>query len=197
MQGMMRSTPHPQLHSATTDDINPLPQEYTTDVTPNPVLYETYHRPLERCTFCLNISPISTVMSSVSKSGNYSAPRHQLHDSPQPLPGLNAPGPAQTQGYPPELTERLPVSDPACPTQQRTGHVDSEDLTNVQCAEGPGGFAAQNRGRGQNAFNAERPLGVAPTPEGGVAIDGRTGLPEGRAGLGDKIVGKTQKVSYP
>jgi len=162
-------------------------------------------------------------MSSVTTSGNYSAPRHHLHDSSEPLPGLDAPGAAQTQGYPPESIERLQAgsneSDPACPAKQRTGHIDSEDLTasqlgNGKCADGPGDSAAQHRGhgqrghgiggqgqrdqgqrgQGQNAFNAERPLGVAPTPEGGVAIDGGAGLPQGRAGLGDKVIGKTQKV---
>ncbi|KAF8837895.1 hypothetical protein BDN67DRAFT_148117 [Paxillus ammoniavirescens] len=151
-------------------------------------------------------------MSSVPTSGNYSAPRHKLHDPSQPLPGLDAPGAAQTEGYPPESIERLPgsdESDPACPTKQRTGHIDSEDLTasqlgKGQCADGPRDSAAQHRGQGQrghghvghgqSAFNADRPLDVAPTPEGGVAIGGGAGLPEGRAGLGDKVVGKTQKV---
>ncbi|KAF8555186.1 hypothetical protein OG21DRAFT_1496474 [Imleria badia] len=48
--------------------------------------------------------------------------------------------------------------------------------------------------QGRNAFNSERPLGVTPVPEGGVAIGGQPNLPEGKANMGDKIVGKTQKV---
>ncbi|KAH0834145.1 hypothetical protein J3R83DRAFT_11449 [Lanmaoa asiatica] len=48
--------------------------------------------------------------------------------------------------------------------------------------------------QGRNAFNSERPLGVTPVPEGGVAIGGQPNLPEGHANIGDKIVGKTQKV---
>ncbi|EJD43646.1 hypothetical protein AURDEDRAFT_32072, partial [Auricularia subglabra TFB-10046 SS5] len=47
---------------------------------------------------------------------------------------------------------------------------------------------------GANAFKGERPLGVQPVQEGGVAIDGREGLPEGKATAMDKVVGKTQKV---
>lgn len=48
--------------------------------------------------------------------------------------------------------------------------------------------------RGNTAFTSERPLGVQPTPEGGVAIGGQPNLPEGHAGFGDKVIGKTQKV---
>jgi hypothetical protein len=47
----------------------------------------------------------------------------------------------------------------------------------------------------QNAFNSERPLNVQPTDHGGVAIDGQGGLPEGKAKLTDKVVGKMQKVN--
>ncbi|KAF8419633.1 hypothetical protein L210DRAFT_3401495 [Boletus edulis BED1] len=57
---------------------------------------------------------------------------------------------------------------------------------------------AQDQGvpeiQGRNAFNSERPLGVTPVPEGGVAIGGQPNLPEGHANMGDKIVGKAQKV---
>ena len=66
--------------------------------------------------------------------------------------------------------------------------------------------------QGQNAFNSERPLNVKPTQSGkcgvpwliiplniritlgGVARDGREGLPMGKAGLVDKAIGKVEKV---
>ncbi|OJA14378.1 hypothetical protein AZE42_07744 [Rhizopogon vesiculosus] len=48
--------------------------------------------------------------------------------------------------------------------------------------------------RGNTAFTSDRPLGVQPMSEGGVAVGGQPDLPEGHAGLGDKIIGKTQKV---
>ncbi|KAF9221796.1 hypothetical protein BS17DRAFT_710360 [Gyrodon lividus] len=137
-------------------------------------------------------------MSHQLTSGNYNAPRHQLHDPSQPLPGSDVPAAAQTQGYLPE-NKRLPVSDPAGATQQPTGQIGTEDLTACQSgkgqgAAGPGGFAAQHGSQGRTAFNSERPLGVAPTPEGGVAIGGQSDLPEGHAGFGDRFIGKTQKV---
>ena len=68
---------------------------------------------------------------------------------------------------------------------------------------------------GRTAFNTERSLGVAPVPEGqyisrqvaskvingamlyyagGVAIGGQSELPVGHAGLGDKLIGKAEKV---
>ncbi|KAH9170721.1 hypothetical protein EDB89DRAFT_1836952, partial [Lactarius sanguifluus] len=47
---------------------------------------------------------------------------------------------------------------------------------------------------GQNAFNSERPLDVQPTQSGGVARDGKEGLPMGKAGLVDKAIGKVEKV---
>ncbi|KAN0080250.1 hypothetical protein V8E55_009816 [Tylopilus felleus] len=46
----------------------------------------------------------------------------------------------------------------------------------------------------RNAFNSERPLGVTPVPEGGIAIGSQPNLPKGHATTGDKIVGKAQKV---
>jgi len=48
---------------------------------------------------------------------------------------------------------------------------------------------------GQHEASSGRPLGVRETPQGGVAIDGRDDLPEGKAKLTDKLVGKTQKLA--
>lgn len=45
----------------------------------------------------------------------------------------------------------------------------------------------------RNTFNSERPL--KPTNQRGVAIDGRGNLPEGRADMTDKVIGKMQKVT--
>ncbi|KAH8093078.1 hypothetical protein BXZ70DRAFT_1010564 [Cristinia sonorae] len=46
-----------------------------------------------------------------------------------------------------------------------------------------------------NAFHEDRPMGVQPTSQGGVAIGGKSDLPEGHASVMDKMVGKTQKVA--
>ncbi|KAG1750415.1 uncharacterized protein EDB91DRAFT_1243992 [Suillus paluster] len=47
---------------------------------------------------------------------------------------------------------------------------------------------------GNTEFTSDRPLGVKPTPEGRVAIGGQPNQPEGHAGFGDKVIGKTQKA---
>lgn len=49
--------------------------------------------------------------------------------------------------------------------------------------------------RSANAFNEDRPMDVQPAPGGGVSIGGNDDLPMGKAGFGDKVIGKTQKVS--
>ncbi|KAI0669011.1 hypothetical protein C8Q78DRAFT_1044153 [Trametes maxima] len=38
-------------------------------------------------------------------------------------------------------------------------------------------------------------MDVRPTAVGGVAVGGDADLPEGHAGLADKVIGKTQKVT--
>ncbi|KAG9310874.1 hypothetical protein JVU11DRAFT_8729 [Chiua virens] len=100
----------------------------------------------------------------------------QLHDPSQPPP---APGRTQVQpDYP---------------------HIRAQGTSEPEA-----------KGKGKNAFNTERPLDVAPAPEGrsilittthlselvtgGVAVGGQPDLPEGHASMGDKIVGKAQKV---
>lgn len=54
--------------------------------------------------------------------------------------------------------------------------------------------AAPPHVQGKSTFSSERPLDVKPTTAGGVAIGGCSDLSMGRAGLGDKMIGKTQKV---
>ncbi|KAG8215432.1 hypothetical protein J3R82DRAFT_9042 [Butyriboletus roseoflavus] len=70
-------------------------------------------------------------------------------------------------------------------------HDPSQPLSAAELVSGGNDLAPH---QGRNAFNSERPLGVTPVPEGGVAIGGQPNLPEGHANMGDKIVGKTQKV---
>jgi hypothetical protein len=50
--------------------------------------------------------------------------------------------------------------------------------------------------QGTTAFNTHRPLNVQPTAAGGVAIDGKDDIPEGKAGFTDKVIGKVQKVRF-
>ncbi|GLB44580.1 hypothetical protein LshimejAT787_1702070 [Lyophyllum shimeji] len=102
-------------------------------------------------------------------------PGHRLHDSSEPLPGVK--GAAPTNDYTPGTMDRTPSS--RFRNEERSTHVT---------------HAASSHGQGKNAFNSERPLDVQPTEAGGVAVGGRPDLPEGQAGLGDKMIGKTQKV---
>lgn len=102
--------------------------------------------------------------------------------------------------------------------KQATAESDDADSTRATIGTPSGGRTAPDldshqseSARGNTAFTTERPLGVQPTPEGinhsimaiksdsqilagGVAIGGQPNLPEGHAGFGDKVIGKTQKV---
>ncbi|KAH7882723.1 hypothetical protein F5I97DRAFT_1931333 [Phlebopus sp. FC_14] len=137
----------------------------------------------------------------------YNAQQRRLHDPSQPFPSSNIRGAAETEAsYPPAPSTHQPMPvhgaySTAVPQQGIEGHAGERYIY--------GGIPPSGRGYGvataqpsqahvhegkQTAFNSERPLGVAPAPEGGVAIGGQANLPEGHAGLGDKIVGKTEKV---
>ncbi|KAG1767372.1 hypothetical protein EV702DRAFT_754999 [Suillus placidus] len=128
---------------------------------------------------------------------NTSRPQHQLHDSSQPLPGSGSRAAVQTQDYSPANIERMPssvVHGKDTPTES-----DDADSTRATIGTPSAGRTARDShqsesARGNTAFTSERPLGVQPTPEGGVAIGGQPNLPEGHAGFSDKVIGKTQKV---
>ncbi|KAH9003678.1 hypothetical protein EDB86DRAFT_2845944 [Lactarius hatsudake] len=82
------------------------------------------------------------------------------------------------------------ASNPSQASRGRTGQEPSEShQTQSQYIE-----EVEPGAQGQNAFNSERPLDVQPTQSGGVARDGKEGLPMGKAGLGDKAIGKIEKV---
>jgi hypothetical protein len=104
--------------------------------------------------------------------------------------------------------------------KQATAESEDTDSTRATIGTPSGGRTAPDldshqseSARGNTAFTTERPLGVQPTPEGishsimaiksdsqilagGVAIGGQPNLPEGHAGFGDKVIGKTQKASF-
>lgn len=101
------------------------------------------------------------------------------------------------------------------PPQAPTGHggqelSESQRVDKIQYPK-----EDEPRLQGQNAFNSERPLNVQPTQAGtllprshcrkslnfcitlgGVARGGRDDVPLEKAGLVDKVVGKTEKVRY-
>ena len=98
-----------------------------------------------------------------------------------------------------------------------TGHGDQElsESQRVDKVQYPKEDEPRLQPEGQNAFNSERPLNVQPTQAGrllprshsrkcvnfcitlgGVARGGRDDVPLEKAGLVDKVVGKTEKVVY-
>ncbi|THV02646.1 hypothetical protein K435DRAFT_827437 [Dendrothele bispora CBS 962.96] len=109
---------------------------------------------------------MSTNMSSNMPT---TRPEHQVHDSSDPLPGARG---AQSGAvdYSPETIERMPTSQ-----------LDQQGVPETHT-------------EGRNAFTESRPMDVKPTDNGGVAIGGRSDLPEGKAKMTDKIIGKTEKV---
>ncbi|KAH9056438.1 hypothetical protein EDB87DRAFT_1566500 [Lactarius vividus] len=87
------------------------------------------------------------------------------------------------------------ASNPPQASDGRTGQEPSESqrLDQSQYVE------AEPGAQGHNAFNSERPLNVHAYSDvciilGGVARDGKEGLPMGKAGLVDKAIGKVDKV---
>ncbi|KAH9044867.1 hypothetical protein EDB84DRAFT_803146 [Lactarius hengduanensis] len=82
------------------------------------------------------------------------------------------------------------ASNPSQASGDRTGQEPSES----QRLESQYIEEVDPGAQGQNAFNSERPLDVQPTQSGGVARDGKEGLPKGKAGLVDKAFGKVEKV---
>ncbi|KAK1231918.1 hypothetical protein PQX77_004955 [Marasmius sp. AFHP31] len=141
-------------------------------------------------------------------------PEHQLHNSSQPLPGaggnhnidysaqnIERSGPDSVWN---ERDERQFASDqthtgshlPKDESQFTSGRTGHTDTTGHSDATGHTGThsTGHHDTSGKNAFNSDRPMNVQPTEAGGVAVGGRSDLPEGRATATDKLVGKTQKV---
>ncbi|KAG1853198.1 hypothetical protein DFJ58DRAFT_728316 [Suillus subalutaceus] len=101
---------------------------------------------------------------------NTSSPQHQLNDPSQSLrSGSRAT--VQTQVSLPANIERVFSSA----IHSKNTSAQSDDAYPTRATLG-----------------TERQLGVQPTPEDGIAIDGQPNPPEGHAGFGD---GKTQKAS--
>jgi hypothetical protein len=127
------------------------------------------------------------------------APEHHIHESSEPLPGQR--GAAPTTDYSVSTMERAPSS--------------AADPSNVDNKNTSTDFARSGSTGSQTASNTERPMGVQPVSEGififdandlavlirlcrsgGVAVGGNESeLPMGHAKFGDKVIGKTQKVS--
>ncbi|KAG5643128.1 hypothetical protein DXG03_001554 [Asterophora parasitica] len=162
---------------------------------------------------------MSAFPNNTSATAPISRPKHHLHSSNEPLPGARGAEPAVD--YSKDTLERAPnaafneqpthISHNAGATTHNPmrHHGQSADIGTHDHGHNPARRiqdTATERGnttgthtkslgptcQGRNAFTEDRSLGVVtPTGGGGVAIGGK----DNHAGLGDKIVGKTQKVA--
>ncbi|KIL64560.1 hypothetical protein M378DRAFT_163009 [Amanita muscaria Koide BX008] len=112
-------------------------------------------------------------------------PEHHLHETNEPFQSVR---PTTTTG----------VSDTGIGRHHDAtlGHSAGADEYNTTQGRTAGTGVAGQQYDPYFSTNASsnRPLDVKPTAQGGVAIGGQSDLPLGHADMGDKIIGKTQKV---
>ncbi|RDX46084.1 hypothetical protein OH76DRAFT_1457396 [Lentinus brumalis] len=114
-------------------------------------------------------------------------PTHHTHKSSDVLPGAR--GASQVaQDYSTNVTENPRVWQDEHERKYGAG-------SDTRAVVAGGQHDAPNTNTGSSAFEGERPMGVQPTEQGGVAIGGEANLPEGHAKMTDKIIGKTQKLT--
>ncbi|OSX64775.1 hypothetical protein POSPLADRAFT_1044230 [Postia placenta MAD-698-R-SB12] len=109
-------------------------------------------------------------------------PEHHVHRDSEVLPGAR--DAAASANYDASLTND---SQTWKDNNQRQFGAGIDDC-NVMAGGQHDTSGAPDSGR--NAFNSERPLDAS-----GVAIGGQANLPEGKATITDKLIGKTQKVT--
>lgn len=120
-------------------------------------------------------------------------PEHHIHRDSEPLSASNATSYGQHQSQDPGVREHTrDLGAPSLPPLFFFPYSLLLGVTGVDQVAPD----FQDTSFKQNAFNSDRPLNVQPVDQGGVAIDGRGGLPEGRPDMADKIIGKMQKVIY-
>ncbi|TBU24885.1 hypothetical protein BD311DRAFT_809650 [Dichomitus squalens] len=113
-------------------------------------------------------------------------PAHHLHKSSDVLPGARGAN-QQQQSAPPDYSADVTESPEAWKSKNERAFGAGTDTHNV--------MAGGQFDRIEEDDDAERPLGVQPTAQGGVAVGGRSDLPETHASMTDKLIGKTQKVT--
>ncbi|KAH9856179.1 hypothetical protein C2E23DRAFT_866235 [Lenzites betulinus] len=132
---------------------------------------------------------------STTQSNTFSTqppPSHHIHDSSDPLPGTRGAA-APPPNYSAEVTNDSRVWQSRNEREFGAGTDTGAVVAGAQHSTSPGPMTSESDG--QSAFTEDRPMGVQPTERGGVAIGGDSNLPEGKAKLADKIIGKTQKVT--
>ncbi|KZT65068.1 hypothetical protein DAEQUDRAFT_814502 [Daedalea quercina L-15889] len=116
-------------------------------------------------------------------------PEHHIHRDSEVLPGAR--GGTDATNYSADVVDNDRVWQDNNQRQYGAGTDDHAIMGGAQHQSAAPSSAAS----GHNAYNEHRPMNVQPTSAGGVAIEGRSDVPEGKAKLTDKLIGKTQKVA--
>ncbi|KAH9837672.1 uncharacterized protein C8Q71DRAFT_555496 [Rhodofomes roseus] len=116
-------------------------------------------------------------------------PEHHIHRDSEALPGAR--GGAAAANYAPDVTNNERVWQDNNERQFGAGTDDRAVMGGAQHQSA----ASPSAESGHTAYNEDRPLSVQPTSAGGVAVDGHSDVPEGKAKFTDKLIGKTQKVA--
>ncbi|KAI0363951.1 hypothetical protein BV20DRAFT_957254 [Pilatotrama ljubarskyi] len=130
-------------------------------------------------------------------------PSHHIHNSSDPLPGSRGAAPAAPD-YSADVTNDSRVWQDRNEREFGAGTDTGAVVAGGQhsASPAPGQGLGENPRGSRTAYDEGRPLGVQPSEAGGVAVgEGGGGdaadanLPEGKAKMTDKIIGKTQKVA--
>ncbi|OBZ74533.1 hypothetical protein A0H81_05193 [Grifola frondosa] len=118
-------------------------------------------------------------------------PTHHVHHSSDVLPGARG-------GTPPADYSTDVTNDPRTWQDNNQRRFGAGTDTSAVMAGGQHNTpeaGAHQTAPVHSAFNEDRPMDVQPTSQGGVAIGGNNNLPEGKASMTDKLIGKGQKVA--
>ncbi|CCL99813.1 uncharacterized protein FIBRA_01837 [Fibroporia radiculosa] len=119
-------------------------------------------------------------------------PEHHVHRDSEVLPGAKRGG--QAPDYSADVTNDSKTW--ADNNQRRFGAGTDDHMVMAGGQHDTLGTRSTPDGQqGNNAYTQDRPMDVKPTSQGGVAVGGHDDLPEGKAKLTDKIIGKAQKVA--
>ncbi|KAI0351258.1 hypothetical protein OH77DRAFT_1498671 [Trametes cingulata] len=141
-------------------------------------------------------------------------PTHHIHNPSDPLPGSKGAAAPAAPDYSADVTNDPRVWQDRNQRGTDTGavvaggqHAASPSPMGSSTGVGAGGVGAGGAGAGgygnnpqgsRTAYDEERPMGVQPAEGGGVAVGqgaADANLPEGKAKVTDRIIGKTQKVA--
>ncbi|KAF8574229.1 hypothetical protein K439DRAFT_1624491 [Ramaria rubella] len=120
----------------------------------------------------------TTNPTQVDLSNAQPPPTHRVHQSSDRLP-------AHPRDFPHEDSVGVTGGTNEFPegNSQVASHTNNGDIAPFDSTTATSGHD-----------NATRPLNTQPAPEDSVARGGQEGLPQGKASLTDKIIGKTEKV---